>query len=959
MRITTVLFGKRILGLPAIKDINTFATGKPNTPSNLIRMKQMQTVNKMEILSTFFHFLDLPHFQVNTQSVAAYFVDYPNSDSHQLSRRSVELTRRFRLHFNVGRYGRVPSRDTILLWVKNFRTDAMTLKKKPPGDVRSIRTPRNIQAVRQAVQNSPTRSTAKHAIAFQVERNGDVSALDADQHAGNHERYARGLSSGLKKELKAIFNVGNFLSLIQKFIKIFVKIVQTLTSFIPAKTIRESIEHLAFPGANALSVLVEEFLNFINDLATTLSKSDFLTNKPTKENLRMLLSDTVVLLLKKGVLFTAQLKKTAEVAFSETGGAKYDVLDNVEINHPFAKKAFASVHKVIGQITKGINSITSATPREAISNFIKSAPLLHAKELGEIINKILETLYEITTELLNTNFLKEEASVKNINCFVVKSLKSIIIKVLELKQDVLKVILSLVLKMKGQPTEISTDHVKGLEVSEGIAIKLINKFLSFIIKTDPTSALAFMHKSIALSGKVVYEITNDPGVKLVPKMINHIGKEITDLLAKSADFLITHANEAALATTKSRFVNEAPSWENLKDYLLGAIKHLLKVTIEATNNSKTYFDVTFVNKGSVIPDLIKDIIEVLIPAELISGIQKTLISFNRGIIAVTGPLASGALKGFVKQSGLPLADKLAEGLGIAMTSLNELATQLSKSKFFTQEPTGANAALFFVEAINGSISSFLKGQRIKCFPIGSSCRGLDSLQENIISSSKENYKTSTDLTSETNHQNIKKYDWFRKNSNTHKFSTHIGKTKEMAKKNNDLLNRNRSYRLQTEKNVDSMRKPLENMLKRKIANEKMNKYENKGVTNFINSLDDNSSSLDARYRKKRQDSNGENVKLLKENLEVETEIPKEEVQVHKNTKTEIIEELDLAGVPVQSRDFIGDITKGVTDNIFSGIWDSVSRKLGMIAVKAKGTTDFAVEHKVDKREIPVSIKIYR
>ncbi|PSN53799.1 hypothetical protein C0J52_04651, partial [Blattella germanica] len=76
-----------------------------------------------------------------------------------LNNDSVTLTqRRFRLHSNVGRYGRVPSRNTILLWVKNFRTSDMALKNKPPGDVRTIRTPRNIQALRQVVQNSPTPS---------------------------------------------------------------------------------------------------------------------------------------------------------------------------------------------------------------------------------------------------------------------------------------------------------------------------------------------------------------------------------------------------------------------------------------------------------------------------------------------------------------------------------------------------------------------------------------------------------------------------------------------------------------------------------------------------------------------------------------------------------------------------------------------------------------------------------
>jgi hypothetical protein len=30
--------------------------------------------------------------------------------------------RRFRTHVNVGRHGAIPSRNTILKWVKNFRT---------------------------------------------------------------------------------------------------------------------------------------------------------------------------------------------------------------------------------------------------------------------------------------------------------------------------------------------------------------------------------------------------------------------------------------------------------------------------------------------------------------------------------------------------------------------------------------------------------------------------------------------------------------------------------------------------------------------------------------------------------------------------------------------------------------------------------------------------------------------
>ncbi|PSN42698.1 hypothetical protein C0J52_23394 [Blattella germanica] len=63
--------------------------------------------------------------------VNIYFRINPDSWVTSESRRSVPI---FRLHFNVGRHGRVPSRNTILLWVKNFRTGATALKKKPPGD---------------------------------------------------------------------------------------------------------------------------------------------------------------------------------------------------------------------------------------------------------------------------------------------------------------------------------------------------------------------------------------------------------------------------------------------------------------------------------------------------------------------------------------------------------------------------------------------------------------------------------------------------------------------------------------------------------------------------------------------------------------------------------------------------------------------------------------------------------
>ena len=48
--------------------------------------------------------------------------------------------RKFRLHFNVPRHGRMPSRNTILLWVHNVRTTASATKKHGVSK-RTVRTP--------------------------------------------------------------------------------------------------------------------------------------------------------------------------------------------------------------------------------------------------------------------------------------------------------------------------------------------------------------------------------------------------------------------------------------------------------------------------------------------------------------------------------------------------------------------------------------------------------------------------------------------------------------------------------------------------------------------------------------------------------------------------------------------------------------------------------------------------
>jgi hypothetical protein len=41
----------------------------------------------------------------------------------------VEMHSIFREHFNISRHGEVPSRNTVQLWVENFRTRASALKR--------------------------------------------------------------------------------------------------------------------------------------------------------------------------------------------------------------------------------------------------------------------------------------------------------------------------------------------------------------------------------------------------------------------------------------------------------------------------------------------------------------------------------------------------------------------------------------------------------------------------------------------------------------------------------------------------------------------------------------------------------------------------------------------------------------------------------------------------------------
>ena len=53
-------------------------------------------------------------------------------------------------------------------WVHNFRSTASATKKKQSGSARTVRTPENVEAVRNAVEQSPRRSAVRHAQALRL-----------------------------------------------------------------------------------------------------------------------------------------------------------------------------------------------------------------------------------------------------------------------------------------------------------------------------------------------------------------------------------------------------------------------------------------------------------------------------------------------------------------------------------------------------------------------------------------------------------------------------------------------------------------------------------------------------------------------------------------------------------------------------------------------------------------------
>ena len=93
----------------------------------------------------------------------------------------IATQRAFRNRFNLAPLAPVPDRKSIVTWVNTFRQTASVTRRRT-GAPRPIRSPENIEAVRDAVLRSPRRSARKHASALELSDRSVRRILHYDLH---------------------------------------------------------------------------------------------------------------------------------------------------------------------------------------------------------------------------------------------------------------------------------------------------------------------------------------------------------------------------------------------------------------------------------------------------------------------------------------------------------------------------------------------------------------------------------------------------------------------------------------------------------------------------------------------------------------------------------------------------------------------------------------------------------
>jgi len=93
----------------------------------------------------------------------------------------VRAQRMFRTNFNVPCNSLVPSNHAMKTWVANFEVSGSTSKKRG-GSQKTVRTPENIERVREAFERSPRQSAMRHATTLGITRRSVQRILHNDLH---------------------------------------------------------------------------------------------------------------------------------------------------------------------------------------------------------------------------------------------------------------------------------------------------------------------------------------------------------------------------------------------------------------------------------------------------------------------------------------------------------------------------------------------------------------------------------------------------------------------------------------------------------------------------------------------------------------------------------------------------------------------------------------------------------
>jgi hypothetical protein len=112
---------------------------------------------------------------------------------------SVVTQRIIRCHFNIHRNDSVPSRNIVLLWVRNCRETAYAVKRKHPGREPSPRTPENIEKVRQAFVRIPRQSAVSNVIALRMSDRTVRRILHWDLNFHPYRHYIQEVNIAIKR----------------------------------------------------------------------------------------------------------------------------------------------------------------------------------------------------------------------------------------------------------------------------------------------------------------------------------------------------------------------------------------------------------------------------------------------------------------------------------------------------------------------------------------------------------------------------------------------------------------------------------------------------------------------------------------------------------------------------------------------------------------------------------------